>query len=213
MSLFDSNVVRVSRFEAKKFYDDNHYLGGCGSSWSNYAKIQNGEIVACVSFGVPASPNLQAAWFEKPLSSHVYELTRLAIKSPIMASSFVSQSIRLWLQYRRKYKQKSVYALVSYADTSAGHHGGVYQAMSWIYCGLTRGSIGYLDEEGRIIHRRSNGQNINQREANVLKLRRIKTGDKHRYVKLLGSKSMKKTMLKSLKYKMENYPKPYREVK
>ena len=33
---------------------------------------------------------------------------------------------------------------VSYADPSQGHHGGIYQAMGWIYTGLAAGFKQYL---------------------------------------------------------------------
>ena len=208
LSLFDLGMVKVGRDEARAFYDQHHYLGGCGNAWSNYAQYKDGLMVACVSFGLPASPNVQRAWFNDPMSERVYELTRLAIITPMNASSFVSQSIKAWVKYRAQQQQRSPRALISYADTAAGHHGGVYQSMSWLYCGKSEPTKGYIDSSGSPVHRRSNGININKLDAKRLGLIAVRTGTKYRYVKLLGSKSQKRNMLNNLRFKIETYPKP-----
>ena len=43
--------------------------------------------------------------------------------------------------------------VISFADTTKGHHGGIYQAGNWIYNGLAKGSKGYIIK-GRATHQR-----------------------------------------------------------
>lgn len=208
MSLFDTPIARVSKVEAKAFYDQHHYIGGCGNSWTNFARYDNGVISACVSFGQPASPNIQSSWFSGEQSNHVFELTRLAIAGSVPASSFVATAIEALVDRRQRNQDKPIYALISYADSSVGHHGGVYQAMSWHYCGLTKGTSGYLDAEGKMVHRRSNSRNIDSEEAEALGLIKTTTGVKHRYVKLIGTKKQRRKMMRALNYEILPYPKP-----
>lgn len=46
-------------------------------------------------------------------------------------------------------------ALVSYADPLHGHHGGVYQAASWLYVGRSINPLGYMTPDGQVYARRS----------------------------------------------------------
>lgn len=44
--------------------------------------------------------------------------------------------------------------LVSYADTSQGHHGGIYQASGWTYLGRTAPTTAY-EVDGKVMHKRA----------------------------------------------------------
>jgi len=149
------------------------------------------------------------AWFGD-LAPHVFELVRLAIApdSGVIASQFVSRAVKVWASERARRDMIPCYALISYADMSEDHHGGVYQAMSWLYCGVSESSSGFIDADGRQRHRRSNGANLNSAQASSLGLRAVKTGEKHRYLKLLGPKRKRGAMMRALCYPLSPYPKP-----
>lgn len=79
-----------------------------------------GEAIAACFFGTPPT-----RWSEP-----VIELTRLVrkpdMKPPLV--SLISFGIRIL-------KKRRVGLVVSFADSTQGHHGGVYQAASWEYAG------------------------------------------------------------------------------
>jgi hypothetical protein len=125
-------------------------------------------------------------------------------------SQFVSRAIALYLSYRRSNGHSPLYALISFADEYEGHHGGVYQAMSWLYCGVSTARVlTHRDAEGRLRHRRQNGCNVNEQRARLLGWTSSKeVHTKHRYVKLLGSKAQRKALRKALLFPVLPYPKP-----
>lgn len=103
----------------------------------------SGPMVAACAFGVPA-----ARWGEE-----VLELSRLVRRpdAQVPLSGLVSETVR----YIRR---KSIAdLLVSFADWTQGHHGGIYQACSWNYDGQRDGRM-----DGVIV----NGQFVPGRVAN-----------------------------------------------
>lgn len=81
--------------------------------------------------------------------------------------------------------------LVSFADPVHGHHGGIYQAMSWTYTGTSNNNDrAYLTRDGRVLHKRvvsvSGYRTQFGRLTRVPKpgpdLKMIRIPGKHRYV-------------------------------
>jgi len=101
--------------------------------------------------------------------------------------------------------------IVSFADTSKGHEGIVYQATNFLYTGL---STKFLDPQVKGLehqhhatyaHGMTNKQVIERYgEENVTFVERSR---KHRYVTFVGDKRQVRDMRKSLKYKVLPYPK------
>lgn len=205
LTLFDFSCTKISLKEARSFFKENHYLKGCSNGGMYYGRYKNGILVACVSFNVPVSPGLNACWLNDHHSA-VFELTRLALSSEadISASQFVSESIKQWMKDRERLGLIKPRLLISYADSGEGHHGGVYQSMSWLFCGISPPTTNFIDLAGRKLHRRINGRN---RQATPF-LRAVKGSVKFRYCKLLGSSKMKRHTKRLLKYKVLDYPKP-----
>lgn len=87
------------------------------------------EPLGVVTFGTPASRHLQVSACPT-LPSEVVELNRLWVCDSMGKNSeswFVSRALR----------QLPARIVVSYADTSWGHVGYVYRALSWNYAGWT----------------------------------------------------------------------------
>jgi hypothetical protein len=80
-----------------------------------------GNAVAACYFSIPGT-----RW-----SEHVLELSRL-VRTPAMTAP-ISRLVALTVQHVAYAKAADL--VVSFADWTQGHHGGVYQACSWSYAG------------------------------------------------------------------------------
>ncbi len=196
--LFDG-VQQISASEAYDFYESNHYLGRPSAlNWFHSGLIENHRLVGAVSFGYPAAPPVIDACFNDHDDYKIRELVRLAAnsnKTPL--SSFVMSSVKSYC------KIKKVDALISYADTGY-HHGGIYQACSWLYLGETKPTQRFIDQNGRHQHRRNNGKNISSVEALKRGLTSCTT-TKYRYLYLY--RRNKRALMRRLKYDVLQYPK------
>jgi len=87
----------------------------------------SGECVAACFFSIPPT-----RWKEE-----VWELSRLVRKEDVRCSltGLISKTCK-WI------KSKGLMdLLVSFADNTQGHHGGIYQASSWNYAGLRKAGV------------------------------------------------------------------------
>lgn len=103
--------------------------------------------------------------------------------------------------------------IVSFADPQYGHHGGVYQAGNWIYCGDTAAGVEYW-HNGKRLHSRQvseKGWNIQQgqqrKTVKPSECRIVKTVGKHRYLMPLDEQ-MKNKVIKLAK----PYPKRMKQA-
>ncbi|MFD6035739.1 hypothetical protein ACFWHF_14530 [Streptomyces griseoincarnatus] len=114
---------------ARQVAETEHYLHRKPPVSYAYGLHDGGELVGIVTFGIPASRQLQQSVC--PTNPDlVLELNRLwvADRMPTNTESwFVSRALRM-LPAR---------IVVSYADTAYGHHGGVYRALTFRYAGWT----------------------------------------------------------------------------
>lgn len=79
-----------------------------------------GDAVGAVVFSIPGT-----RW-----RFPVWELSRLVRGSvPIALSALVAAGVR-------RCRKQGAHLLVSFADRTHGHHGGIYQACGWAYAGL-----------------------------------------------------------------------------
>ena len=209
-------IIPVSNRDALRFYQLHHYTKGLANNVMSFGAYEliNGayELQACCSFGQPISENLRASIFGAQHVDHVKELQRLA-RSPhcgFSMSWFMSRSIKLYQRARRLKQLSEPWCVISFADDVQGHHGGVYQSMSWLYLGSsTSTQIIYTDQDGRFRHSRQNGINIDKQTASERGWThsRVKT-TKHRYIKVLGTPKQRKRRLNALKLQVMPYPKP-----
>lgn len=114
---------------AKQALIEKHYIGRIPSISHAFVAMDDIGLVGVVTFGVPPSRHLQkSACPANP--DAVLELNRLWIDDRMPhgeASKLLSQVLR----------QLPAAIVVSYADTAAGHHGGVYRAANFNYAGWT----------------------------------------------------------------------------
>ena len=183
----------LNKHYAKRIPNIVHCLG-----LYNTDKVLEGVI----SFGLPASRPLVKGSFKGKFEDIFLELNRLCINDNLeknVLSFFVSQSIKLLEKPK---------VIVSYADTSQGHNGYIYQATNWIYTGLSD-----VHKEWRMYGSNIHSKNVckqftlEERKNNPNKFYIIDRPRKHRYFFLLGNKKERKEMCKNLAYKIHTYPK------
>jgi hypothetical protein len=157
----------------------NHYTGSVPSGKSFYFAFEDAIVV----YAIPANRNLSHWLLGRP--NAVLELARLVAPDghrPNLLTEAISASVR-WLRER----EPTCEAIISYADSAAGHHGGVYRAASWVPLAASPGKQSFrCMRTGRPVGRRSfhsNGKG-QLREAEIVALGYEKTnGTKHRYAR------------------------------
>ena len=113
------------------------------------------------------------------------ELSRIALERH---SVQVSRIIAIACKMLRKF-QPGLRLLLTYADPSAGHHGGIYQGAGWVYIGKSAADSLYRDPRtGETHHSRNvsaSGWKVNRgvriKVHRKGDLERIKLEPKHRY--------------------------------
>jgi hypothetical protein len=201
-------VKQISRAQCEPFIIGIHYAHRWPSVRYAYGLFDDSELVGVVTYGTPPSAPLRRGIAGDNHISNVIELNRLCLKynRKNEASYLVGNSIKLLPKPK---------IIVSFADTSQGHYGYVYQACNFLYCGLSAKRTdwkvkGMEHKHGQTIADEFRGV------TNRAQAMRDKYGDrfylqdrprKHRYIYIHGSKSFKRLALSSLRYKIEKYPK------
>lgn len=169
----------------------------------------SGQLVGVVTYGVPASSTLLKGVCGPEEASNVYELNRLWVDDSVPKNGESYLIGNTLGQLDRE-------IVVSYADTSQGHTGIVYQATNWFYTGL---SAKFKDPKVKGLENQHHAT-----YANGLTNKQVveKFGDrvyfverprKHRYVFINASKKRKKELLQKLRYPIMEYPKQEKETK
>lgn len=131
------------------------------------------------------------------------ELTRVALtkhKTP------VSRILSIAFKFLKK-NSPNLKLIVSFADPNENHHGGIYQATNWIYCGKSAKSFKYIDKSGREWHSRQvSEKGFNIQQGNIRKTvkpsecKKIECEGKHRYLLPLTEEMKKKIIILSKPY-------------
>ena len=161
---------------------------------------ENGKYIGVVLFGRGATPNLG-----KPYGLEQYEcveLVRIALTSHKIP---VSRVAAIATKFLSKANPK-LRLIVSFADVSQGHHGGIYQAGNWVYNGRGDAAKFYMIR-GKLTHPRSIGakgfvQNIQGARKIDPNAYVVDVPGKHRYLMPLD-----KEMAKQIKPLAKPYPK------
>lgn len=164
----------------------------------------SGRVVGVVTYGVSPSSTLLKGICGPEEMYNVYELNRLWVEDsvPKNGESFLVAG---------SMKQLDREIIVSFADTSQGHVGYIYQAANFIYTGL---SAKFKDPKVKgkenqhhatYANGLTNQQVIDKFGAdNVYFVERPR---KHRYIYFNCGKKRKKELLNKLRYKVTEYPK------
>lgn len=141
MSKKDFSIRMGTKKECKSLLEKYHYLSkesrGFKTKENYILEYNNKSVGICIFTGFPV-PELMVGMFglERKKQEGFYELSRLCLDPSIqekehnLASWFVSRCIK------DLKKRLDVRVILSYAD-SRFHTGKVYQALGFMYCGLT----------------------------------------------------------------------------
>jgi hypothetical protein len=107
------------------------------------------------------------------------ELVRVALCQHVTP---VSRIVALSLRFLKK-QSPGIRLIVSFADPTAGHHGGIYQAGNWLYCGTSAKSFEWRVGDRRLNKRAYTGNNFGSSAAQLPDdaVKHIVPG-KHRYL-------------------------------
>jgi hypothetical protein len=207
MSLKETYVIQpISYKEAMDIVVEKHYLHRkCPVSYAyGLVDITTSKVMGVVTYGVSPSSTLLKGICGPEEARNVYELNRLWVDDMVAKngeSYLVANSMKLL--------DREI--IVSFADTSQGHVGYIYQAANFIYTGL---SAKFKDPKvvgkenmhhATYANGLTNAQVIEKFGAeNVTFVERPR---KHRYIYFNCDKRRKKELLKKLRYKTMPYPK------
>lgn len=138
--------------EAAKYACENWHYSNC-LPVGKLVKVgvwEKNKFIGVVLFGRGATPNLG-----KPYNlnqDECVELVRIALTKHEIA---VSRIVSIAMKFLHKISPK-LQLVVSFADQSQGHHGGIYQAGNWVYNGQGSAAKFYLINK-KLTHPRSIG--------------------------------------------------------
>ena len=135
--------------------------------------------------------------------TEIVELTRIALRDH---SATVSRIVAVALRLLRK-QSPGLRMVISFADPSYGHHGGVYQGGGWLYLGVTPPAPMFLAPDGKLWHSRmcsKDGWNRvygqKRRVWRYDQCERIVFPGKHKYAMPLDAAMREKLLEMSLPY-------------
>jgi hypothetical protein len=196
-------VLPIQNYETKTWLLNRHYAKRIPSISFAFGLYDDNNLVGVCTFGSPPSPSLCTGVCGEQYKDKVLELNRLIVDSPKpnSASYLVSQSLKLL-------PKPSI--VVSYADTSQGHVGYIYQATNFLYTGLSASRVDWAVKGLEHLHSKTLSEGM------TLEKLQEKYGDrfyhrdrdrKHRYIFFTGSKLQKKRLQRKLNYEVAPYPK------
>lgn len=147
--MVDLVVAPCSHEAAKYAVEKWHYSGVMpAGKVVKFGVWENGAFVGAVLFSRGASDAIGKPY--NLTQTQVAELTRVALSDH---QSAVSQIVSAAVKELKK-QSSALRLLVSYADPAEKHHGGIYQAMNWIYTGQTSPDFAVIDKTGKRWHSR-----------------------------------------------------------
>jgi hypothetical protein len=185
---------------AAKYACENWHYSGClpAGKLVKVGAWENGKFIGVVLFGRGATPNLG-----RPYSlgqDECVELVRIALTKH---DSPVSRIASLAMKFLSRSNPK-LRLIVSFADQSQGHHGGIYQAGNWVYNGQGDPAKFYMIR-GKLTHPRSIGakglvQNIHGARQIDPNATVVDVPGKHRYLMPLDDEMRQRIMPLSKPY-------------
>jgi len=168
--------------EAAKYACVNWHYSGClpAGKLVKVGAWENGKFIGVVLFGRGATPNLGRPY--NLGQDECVELVRIALtKHHTPVSRIASLAMKFLSRSNPKLR-----LIVSFADQSQGHHGGIYQAGNWVYNGQGDPAKFYMIR-GKLTHPRSIGakglvQNIHGARQIDPNAAVVDVPGKHRYL-------------------------------
>jgi hypothetical protein len=180
--------------EAAKYACENWHYSGCipKSKLSKVGVWEKNKFVGVVIYGCGATPNLGRPYGLE--QNQCIELVRIALTQHETPVSRIVRIANEWM-----YKgNPGLRLIVSFADISQGHHGGIYQAGNWIYTGQGAPARFYMIK-GKLTHPRTLGlaglvQNLSGAKKRDPRATAVDVPGKHRYLMPLDKEMRERIM-------------------
>ena len=167
---------------AAKYACEHWHYSGCvpKSKLSKVGVWENDKFIGVVIYGCGATPNLGKPYGLE--QNQCIELVRIALTKHETPVSRIVKIANGWMHRANP----GLRLIVSFADTSQGHHGGIYQAGNWVYTGQGSSAKFYMIH-GRLTHPRTLGlaglvQNIEGARKRDPNATVVNVPGKHRYL-------------------------------
>lgn len=192
---YDFEFKPVKRSDIIDLMINYHYLHRAVNTKYAYGLFADNELKGMITYTTPRL-NLARSISDEANLDNTLELSRLYIKDeisqsvPNITSRFVSWTLR-------DLKKQGNWFIISFADTSMGHVGSIYQATNFLYTGTTKS--GMLCYNGPF---KQGGTWVKGVHYRFLLIRSIK----HRYIKFVGDRRFQKWAKKDLKLDIVPHP-------
>ena len=199
-----AEIRPLSKSKAKKFIKEHHYSGNCHVSPLAWGLVIDDQLKGAIAFANPIAEEVRSQVFGKTFRGTVTELHRLVTldECPKNTESWlISKGLECLKSHSPQF-----WAVVSYADSTLGHTGMIYQATNAIYFGTTEGTHYYIDQEGSLRPHRRDNTTISREEARSRGWEVSERDGKHSYLYLLPKNKNHKRKLKEM---LKVDPKPY----
>lgn len=176
----DFFVKNIPHSEASRFISEFHYSKGSSNTQvyghGLFAKTDPNFLLGVAMWLPPTRVACESV--NKSEWKRVLSLTRVAVRPgvPKNAASFlVSKSVGMIK------KEGRFVSLVTYADESQGHTGGIYRASNWDYVGRTGPYPRWVNSMGTQVAQKST---VNRVKSEMIRLGNVKVGSfyKHKFV-------------------------------
>jgi len=176
--------------EAAKYACENWHYSGCIPK-SKLAKVgvwENGVFIGVIIYGVGATSSLVQQYGLK--MNEGCELVRIALKKH---KTEVTRIMAIAQKVLKK-SMPNLRLVVSFADPSEGHHGGIYQGNGWIYTGKSA-ECAFPIINGKKTHPRTLSLLVKAGKVkNRSDVPHIMTEGKHRYLMPLDKEMRERIM-------------------
>ena len=164
----------AARFAVERWHYSKSYPIGKSV---NIGVWEKGRFIGAIQFRNGSNNNMGSPY--GLTHGQFCELSRIALDKH---ESPVSRVIRLALMFLKK-QSPNLRIILSYADTTQGHHGGIYQATNWVYAGTTDGDTEYfVDGKWRKARNFRSSDFSKYSGIDYKRLPTRKTPGKHRYL-------------------------------
>ena len=191
-------IKSIDYQDCKEWFLKKHYAKRIPSVSYCFGLFEGVDLIGVCSFGSPPSRALCIGVCGVHNANKVFELNRLIVNDGLpknTLSFFVGKCLSML---------PNELIVVSYADTSQGHNGYIYQATNWIYTGLSAKRTERYDVDNPNRHSKSV---TDKKGVDYQSLAVRERPQKHRYIFFTGNKYAKRKLLCQLNYPIVAYPK------
>jgi len=200
-----AEISPLQSSKGKRFIKKHHYTGTCHNGPKCWGLVVNNELHGVIAFANPITEDIRRQVFGESFRGTVFGLHRVVTldKCPKNVESwFVRKGLNCLQADSPQY-----WAVVSFADSTVGHTGLIYQATNAIYFGKTDGTYRYVDQDGNLRTRRDDNETISKKEAHDKGWEVAERDGKHSYLFLLPkNKRHERKLHELLQVEKKPYP-------